>query len=96
MNKDREIIITWLKDKIDKNIVFDSVPENDNGWYEIKRESVVKILDGLIPMIKGEVKKLNIPDVIKSACKKPCTDVITMCNECRQKLKDDFRSQVVL
>ncbi len=63
MNNEREKIITWLKDKIDRNIVFDSVPENDNGWHEVERESVVKILDGLIPMLKTEVKKLNIPDV---------------------------------
>lgn len=61
LNKERECIVDYLKKQIDKHIEFDSVPENDDGWHEVKRENVYKILDGLIPLLK----KYNKNSLIK-------------------------------
>ncbi len=54
--KDREKLVQHLYTQINKHIEFDCVPENENGWHEVKRENVYKILDGLIPMIKKAIK----------------------------------------
>lgn len=56
INKEREELVSYLKTQIDKHIEFDCVPENDSGWYEVKRENVYKIIDGLIPLIKKQIK----------------------------------------
>lgn len=52
----REKLVDYLEKQINKHIEFDSVPENDNGWHEVRRENIYKILDGLIPLIKQEMK----------------------------------------
>jgi hypothetical protein len=57
--KKREKIIDYLSRQVNANIVFDNCPGNDAGWYEVKREAIIKILDGLIPMIK-EAEKRNV------------------------------------
>ena len=55
-NKKREELVSYLEKQINDNIEFDCVPENEDGWHEVKRENVYKILDGLIPIIKNYLK----------------------------------------
>lgn len=54
--KDREKLINHLDEQINKHIHFDNCPGNEDGWYEVKRDNVIKIIDGLIPMIKKMLK----------------------------------------
>lgn len=56
---DREKIVDYLEKQINKHIEFDSVPENDGGWYEVKRKNIYKIVDGLIPLIKTKNKNIK-------------------------------------
>ena len=55
----REKLVDYLEKQINKHIEFDSVPDNNDGWYEVKRENIYKILDGLITLIKEEKKKIK-------------------------------------
>jgi hypothetical protein len=48
-----------MEKKVNQSIVFDSVPENDEGWYEVKRDDIEKMVDGLIPMVKHFMKSKN-------------------------------------
>lgn len=51
-----ENIVSFLTQKVNEKLTYDSVPENDNGWYELKREDAKKIIDSLIPQIKKYLK----------------------------------------
>lgn len=66
MNRDK--IVDWLDNQIKNKMVYECMPENEDGYEYVPRHEVVKIVDALIPMIKGELKKCNIPVVSKSFC----------------------------
>lgn len=60
----REKIVDYLDKQFWKHKVYECMPENETGYEYIPREALYKIVDGLIPMLKSEVKKLNKADVI--------------------------------
>lgn len=55
---ERDKIVDWLDKQIQAKMVYEQMPDNDNGYEYVPREEVVKIVDAIIPMIKGMYKKL--------------------------------------
>lgn len=54
---DKEKIIDYLDKQFWKHKTYECMPENEHGYEFIPRESLSKIVDGLIPMLKKELKK---------------------------------------
>jgi hypothetical protein len=59
----REKIVDYLDKQFWKHKVYECMPENETGYEYIPRESLTKIVDGLIPLVKAELKNCSIPDV---------------------------------
>jgi hypothetical protein len=59
----REKIVHYLDKQFWKHKVYECMPENETGYEYIPTEALYKIVDGLIPMIKTELKNSSIPDV---------------------------------
>jgi hypothetical protein len=53
----REKIVNYLEDQFQKHKVYECMPENEIGYEYIPRDSMYKIVDGLIPLIKSELNK---------------------------------------
>ncbi len=56
MSKERQEIIEWLEKQINKNLTYECMPENEEGYYYIPRHKLSNIVDGLIPLVKGKFK----------------------------------------
>lgn len=55
MNRNK--IVDWLEKRINDGLEYECMPENETGYEYIPIDEVVKIVDGLIPLIKSELKK---------------------------------------
>lgn len=79
-NMNRDKIVDWLDSQIKNKMVYECMPENEHGYEYVPRHEVVKIVDALIPMIKGELKKCNIPVVVvpKGTLSCGCNDHLTV------------------
>lgn len=62
MNRDK--IVDYLDKQFFKHKVYECMPENETGYEYIPRKSLTKIVDGLIPLVKKELKNCSIPDVV--------------------------------
>ena len=54
MNKEK--LIDYLDEQFWKHKAYECMPENDMGYEYVPRDRVSRIIDGLIPMIKYELK----------------------------------------
>ena len=61
MNKEK--IVDYLDKQFWKHKRYECMPENETGYEYVPREALSKIVDGLIPMVKAELKNCSIPDV---------------------------------
>jgi len=52
----RNKIIDYLDKQFWKHKQYEQMPENDTGYEYVPREALVKIVDGLIPLMKPYVK----------------------------------------
>lgn len=57
--KIREEVANYLDKQFWKYKRYDCMPENDVGYETIDHSDLLKIADGLIPMIKGLLKSEN-------------------------------------
>jgi hypothetical protein len=62
MKIDRNIIADYLEGQINKRIEYEEMPENENGYSFVSRENILRVVDGLIPLIKSELNK-NKPKI---------------------------------
>lgn len=62
MNKEK--IVDYLDKQFWKHKRYECMPENETGYEYVPREALSKIVDGLIPMVKAELKNCSIPDVM--------------------------------
>jgi hypothetical protein len=57
MNRDK--IVDYLHAQFEAKKEYERMPENEIGYTFIPREALYKIVDGLIPMVKGEINRVN-------------------------------------
>jgi len=81
MNRDK--IVDYLDKQFWKHKVYEYMPENETGYEYIPRESLTKIVDGLIPLVKAGLKNCSIPAVSESV--EPVGKG-TVCPRCGSKL----------
>ncbi len=62
----REQIADFLEKQFYNKQVYQQMPENNEGYYHIPREEILKIVDSLIPLIKGFTNKKRRKDVINA------------------------------
>jgi hypothetical protein len=60
---DKEKIVDYLDKQFWKHKVYECMTENETGYEYVPRDALSKIVDGLIPMIKTELKNCSMPDV---------------------------------
>jgi len=53
----RDKIAAYLSKQFDEKKVYECMPENETGYTYIPPSAMYKIVDGLIPLIKSELKK---------------------------------------
>ncbi len=77
---DREKIVDYLEKQINAHIEFDNCPGNEDGWHEVTRKNIYKIVDGLIPMIKKELKTTQTPRQVMAGMKRDDDSIFNLCN----------------
>ena len=55
----KESIVEYLDKQIHDRMEFECMPENEDGYYYVSKDSISKIVDGLIPLVKSKFKQLK-------------------------------------
>lgn len=96
MNKDN--IINYLDKQFHKHKIYECMPENEVGYEYVPRESLSKIVDGLVPLVKTELKKPD--ESIKAKLEEILLDISVdiqkeLLRQCQRSNCDDLQTDTI-